>query len=243
MGTHSSAYIDVSQADPELADAIDEAPSPRPPRVQEIRLQQGGWDGAGPRTSLGLLLLAGFLIRRVELTGRHSIELLGPGDVLRPFELERDRYAMVPSDASWRALEPVRLAVLDERFAGWVAQRPHLVDRLLSRVLRRSRTLALRLALVQLPRASARLHFLLWHLADRFGRVQRDRVLLPVPLSHAMLAELVSAQRPPVSRAMKELERLGLLSPAPDGGWYLHGRPPAQVAPASSQGLGDHESQ
>lgn len=196
------------------------------PRVEEIRLDPGGWDGSAPRSALGLLLLSGFLIRRVELTGRHSIELLGPGDLLRPFEPEEGGHEMVPWDESWRALEPVRLAVLDERFRCWIAEQPHLLDRLFGRVLRRSRTLSLRLALVQLPRASSRLYLLLWHLADRFGRVQRAGVLLPIPLSHAMLAELVSLQRPPVSRAMKELERHGLLSPASSGGWYLHGHPP-----------------
>ena len=196
------------------------------PRVVAVQVDPGPWRPDIRVSGLGLLVLAGFVLRRVELAGRHSIELLGPGDLLRPWDVADDHYAMVPSCTSWRILESAHLAALDERFAEWASGQSKLIDRLLSRLLRRSRTLALRLALVKLP-LSARLHFLLWHLADRFGRVHKHGVLLPVPLSHAMLADLVSAQRPPVSRAMKELERHGLLSPVSHGGWCLHGRPPA----------------
>jgi CRP/FNR family transcriptional regulator, cyclic AMP receptor protein len=217
--------VDLFEHDPDLGEAV--ALGAGAPRVFAVPVVAGPWEPDIRVSGLGLLVLAGFVIRRVELAGRHSVELLGPGDLLRPWEVGDEHYAMVPSCASWRIIEPAHLAVLDGRFADWASGQSQLIDRLLSRLLRRSRTLALRLALVQLRQLPARLHFLLWHLADRFGRVHRDGVLLPLPLTHAMLADLVSAQRPPVSRAMKELERHGLLSPVRNGGWYLHGRPPA----------------
>jgi CRP/FNR family cyclic AMP-dependent transcriptional regulator len=228
-GAPRSFVVDLFEHDPDLAEAV-ALGGAGAPRVFAVPVDPGAWEPDIRVSGFGLLLLAGFVIRRVELAGRHSVELLGPGDLLRPWEVGDEQYAMVPSCPSWRVLEPTHLAVLNGRFAEWASGQPQLIDRLLSRVLRRSRTLALRLALVQLRRLSARLHFLLWHLADRFGRVHRDGVLLPIPLSHAMLADLVSAQRPPVSRAMKELERHGLLSPASHAGWYLHGRPPAAGA-------------
>jgi len=171
-------------------------------------------------------MLSGFLVRRVELAGRRSAELLGQGDVLRPLEIEADPWAMVPSRATWSALDTVRLAALDARFASWCAAHPEVVSRLYSRILRRSRTLALRLALVQLPRVLARLHFLLWHLADRFGHTCREGVSLSVPLTHSLLADLVSAARPTVTLALGELEQHGLLRRSSAHGWTLLGRPP-----------------
>ena len=222
--------IDLAVADPELFEgpagstAVRQAPVPP---VEELIVRQGEWDwSADARAGIGLLVLDGFLLRRVELAERRSVELLGPGDLLRPFEVDFDLYAMVPSETSWSALSLTRLAVLDARFTRWLADQPLGVDQLLSRVLQRSRTLTLRLALAKLPRLSARLHFLLWHLADRFGRQTTTGILLKLPLSHDVLADLVSAQRPSVSSAMKELERCGLLTPLKGEGWRLNGQPP-----------------
>jgi DNA-binding IclR family transcriptional regulator len=69
-------------------------------------------------------------------------------------------------------------------------------------------------------------HLLLWHLADRFRRSHPEGVVLPLPLSHELLAQLVGAQRPSVSRALKELERAGVVARRPDGSWWLGGEPP-----------------
>jgi CRP/FNR family cyclic AMP-dependent transcriptional regulator len=201
-GAPRSFAVDLFERDADLGEAIRPGGA-RAPRVFAVTVESGSWEPDIRGSGVGLLVLAGFVIRRVELAGRHSVELLGPGDLLRPWEVGDEQYAMVPCCTSWRILESAHIAVLDGRFAEWANGQSQLIDRLLSRLLRRSRTLALRLALVQLPRLSARLHFLLWHLADRFGRVHKDGVLLPIPLSHAMLADLVSAQRPPVSRAMR----------------------------------------
>jgi CRP/FNR family transcriptional regulator, cyclic AMP receptor protein len=186
-GASVGFVVDVLERDPELAEAV--APGQgAAPRALAIRIEPGPWEPDLRASGVGLLILAGFVTRRTELADRHSVELLGPGDLLRPWELGEDQYAMVPSSSSWRVVQAAHVAVLDAHFAAWASGHRQLIDRLLSRLLRRSRTLALRLALVQLPRLSARLHFLLWHLSDRFGRVDRDGVLLPVPLSHAMLA-------------------------------------------------------
>lgn len=65
---------------------------------------------------------------------------------------------------------------------------------------------ALRFAIMGRSHLSQRLELLLCHRADRFGRVETDRVLLPVALSHELLARLVGAGRPSVSGRFKELE-------------------------------------
>jgi len=125
---------------------------------------------------------------------------------------------------------PARLAVLDVRFTRSMAECPEVIDELMGRISRRYSSQALRLAILQQPRLSARLHFVLWHLAGRFGRVQADGVALPLALSHGVLAQLVGAQRPPVSRALKELERAELVRRRQDGSWVLGRQPPESLA-------------
>ena len=54
------------------------------------------------RAGLGLLVLDGLLIRRIELAGRFAAELLGPGDLLRPWQ-EDDEVASVSRTSGWRS--------------------------------------------------------------------------------------------------------------------------------------------
>jgi CRP/FNR family cyclic AMP-dependent transcriptional regulator len=69
-----------------------------------------------------------------------------------------------------------------------------------------------------------RLLTLFWHLAERWGRVGTDGVVVPLALTHRMLGLLVGARRPTVSSALRERDELvrGL-----DGSWLLRGEPPA----------------
>ena len=57
-------------------------------------------------------------------------------------------------------------------------------------------------AISQLVRVDRRLLALFWHLAERWGRVTGDGVLVPLTLSHRMLSQLVGARRPTVSTAL-----------------------------------------
>lgn len=47
-----------------------------------------------------------------------------------------------------------------------------------------------------------RLYLLFWHLTDRFGKVEREGVLVPLTLKHETLARLVRARRPSVTTAL-----------------------------------------
>src|SRR3954468_17352798 len=75
-----------------------------------------------PAPDLGFLVLEGVLLHRVELLGRRAVELLGPGDLLRPWRTA-DPSTSLPLQADWKVCERARLAVLDARFeqdvAGW----------------------------------------------------------------------------------------------------------------------------
>jgi CRP/FNR family transcriptional regulator len=47
----------------------------------------------------------------------------------------------------------------------------------------------------------------LLQLARRYGHVVRDGIRIDVPLSHALLAEMIGSSRETVTRALDELER------------------------------------
>jgi len=55
------------------------------------------------------------------------------------------------------------------------------------------------MAIVHDARVGVRLHMLFWHLTDRWGRVRRDGVGVPLRLTHSVLADVVAARRPTVT--------------------------------------------
>jgi hypothetical protein len=157
---------------------------------------------------LGLLVLDGLLVRQTQVNGLRCAELLGPGDVLRPWD-ESGAEATLVADARWRVLDPARLALLDAGFARRAAHWPALSAELMHRAVARSRSLSVLLALTQARRADVRLRTLFWHLADRWGRVTPDGIVLPLNLTHTVIAELTGLRRPSVSLSLGELERSG----------------------------------
>ena len=179
--------------------------------------------------ALGLLVLGGVLMRSFSVGDRRGLELFGAGDLVRPSQQTADVQLVVPGDVAWWALTPTRLALLDTSFTRRMCSYPEVVAQLIGRLERRSSAHALRRTIIQQPRLSERLRFLLWHLADRFGRVDAEGIVLPLPLSHELLAQLAGAQRPSVSRALKELERAEVVERRPDGSWRLRGTPPRGV--------------
>jgi CRP-like cAMP-binding protein len=131
----------------------------------------------------------------------------------------------VQSASSWTVLEPARLAVLDERFARVACRWPQVVAGLVSRTLRRSRWMTILLAISNLTRVDERVTALFWHLADRWGHVTPEGVVVPVPLTHDMIGRLVGAHRPSVTSALGELQRNEIITRR-ENGWLLHGSPP-----------------
>jgi CRP-like cAMP-binding protein len=113
------------------------------------------------------------------------------------------------------------VALLDRRVTALVGQVPELNTALFGRAMRRSRWLALHLAIRCLRRIDVRLLVLFWHLADRWGRVTPAGVVLPLPFTHDLLGRLVGAQRPTVTTALGQLADRGLVSRRADGSWLL----------------------
>lgn len=227
--------------DPDLAEAV---PTGLRLRAAEeciapvARLTRGRWNGEHPdlpRDGIGLLVLEGLLIRRVGVDGRYGAELLGAGDLLRPWQGE-DAEPTLPHTTGWRVLRACRIALLDSRVAGRLSRYPQLTARLVGRALERARNLAVQMAIVHQPRVNVRLHMLLWHLADRWGRVGMEGISLDLPLSHTVLADLVAARRPTVTVALGELEKRGLVRRA-DTTLLLLGEPPGELLELRSLAL------
>ena len=155
----------------------------------------------GAAAELGLLVLEGLLIRDVTVADARCGELIGPGTLLRPRD-DRGTDAPMRHEVGWRVVEPARLAVLDRRFLRVAAHWPALVTALVARATERAHNLGVMVSIHSLKRVDTRLLAFFWHLADRFGKVTADGVLVPLPLTHRQLALLVGAQRPSVTSAL-----------------------------------------
>jgi hypothetical protein len=177
--------------------------------------------------AFGLLILDGVLTRSVSLGRIAYPELLGAGDLLRPWQPQAHESPLAV-EVEWQVIEPSHVAVLDRRFTKLVGRWPELVDELIGRAQRRADELDLHMAIAQLPLLELRLLGLLWHIAGRWGVPTSQGVRVPVRLTHSVLAALVLGRRSSTSRALNALARRGLVSRVHDG-WLLHGEPPTEL--------------
>lgn len=230
---HNFTRVHLLREDPDLGAFIPVADQPWAAEhcvVPALILPRGAWQSERTQMSpagIGLLVLDGLLLRRVGVDGRFGAELLGAGDLLRPWQGE-GMDCLLSQTTGWKVLTRTRLAVLDEDAAKRVARYPALIGALAGRALDRARRLALMTAIIHHPRIDVRLHMLFWHMAGRWGHVRRDGVILPLHLSHSVLADLVAAQRPSVTAALGKLSERGLVSSLPEG-WLLCGAPPGEL--------------
>jgi CRP/FNR family transcriptional regulator, cyclic AMP receptor protein len=214
------------------AEAVDVAAQHAVTRIRS--LPTGRWNphAEGEAGFLGLLVLDGLILHDVRVGTATCTEILGERDVLRPWE-EDVHSAPVPLEAAWRVIQPVRLAVLDRRFAVVAGRFPEVLAVLLERTVARARGVVALMSISHMTRIEARIEVCLWYLADRFGRVTSEGVSLPLPLTHLTLARLVGAQRPSVTTALGELAQRGRVVRREDGTYLLPGEPPgdAEVRP------------
>jgi CRP/FNR family cyclic AMP-dependent transcriptional regulator len=227
--------ISIIDADPELGDLLAEPERERARRetlTRVGRLSRGAWDVAGamgPESHhRGFLIIDGLITREVEVLGRRCVELLGEGDVIRPWSWDQDG-SHVKAEVGWAVLDATRMAVLDHGLIVRITPWPELGLELFSRGTRRAHALAVALAITHHQRVDDRVLLTLWHLAERWGRVLPDGIAVPLPLSHQRLADLVGAHRPAVTSALGALVKRGALSRRDDRTWILHGAPPAEL--------------
>ena len=124
-----SDLVSVLDIDAALAELI-----PREQRTQArqatvattITFEAGSWQAPissdAVRGGYGLLVIDGLLLRRAGIEGRHAAELLGPGDLLRPWQHDGGE-STLEVEWTWRVVATARCAVLDPR---WTARIPGL---------------------------------------------------------------------------------------------------------------------
>ena len=228
--------VHLLEADPDLGMLLGgnrRAEAERDLTVRTYQVPTGPWDvtrlSGTSADHVGLLILDGVLSRELIVADQVSAELLGPGDVIRPWQTA-NRGGLLPVEAVWSVLSPVTVAALDRHFAIELARYPEITSVLMDRFGERSIRLATTQAISQLTRVDRRLRALFWHLAERWGRVSSQGVIVPLALTHRILGQLVGARRPTVSTALAELAERGELIRRSDGSWLLRGDPPDQAS-------------
>jgi CRP-like cAMP-binding protein len=221
--------VDLLARDRELARALPAAARAgrrTPLSAVVLKLKRGPWepDAREPSANhLGFLVLDGLVARRVLVPERgRSLELLGRGDLFRPWQDDAASFEQL----SWTVIEPAAIAVLDERLEARARQMPQVLEALTERALRRSRRLAVSAAISNTVGVEERLLLSLWQLTELWGQKVPEGAILPFRLSHQTLADLVGARRPTVTLALRNLTRRGELRRGESGQWILVGSPP-----------------
>ena len=171
----------------------------------------------------------GVVAREIVLGDTVSTELLGAGDLIRPWSID-EPVGLLESKVSWSAVSDVSVALLGHRIAVELSGYPELYAALIDRLSQRSARLATTQAISQMTRVDRRLVALFWHLAERWGRMTPAGVHVPLRISHRLLGQLVGARRPTVSTAVSQLALSGELVRRPDSTWLLAGEPGALAA-------------
>lgn len=164
------------------------------------------------------LLVEGLVTHETTIAGRRTADLLGPGDVFRPW---REFDAAIPGTSRWASSTTTLVAVLDTRFIAAARRWPRLYRVVHDRMADQLDRAAARTAIMGLPRVEQRVLGLFWQLAERWGKVHPEGVVLDLALTHELIGQLVGAQRPTVSLAIRALADDGLLQRTAEGGWLL----------------------
>ncbi len=183
----------------------------------------GSWQephaGYGAGNAYGVFVVDGFVLRSVQIGDRATAQLFGPGDVMQSWPGE-DLPSPVSVDVHWTVVAPATLARLDDRVVALAGRWPSVLRRLAWRASSVVGRVSLQVATARVPRLDERLLLAFWGLAERWGSMTPGGMLLPVRLTHEAIAALIVASRPPVSSALSQLSRDGLLCRTSDG-WLL----------------------
>src|SRR5919112_5912992 len=132
--------VQLLEADPDLGMTLSPARRAEAERELTVRTYEvptGPWDvtrlSGTSADHVGLLLLDGVLSRELVVADQVSAELLGPGDLVRPWQ-GASSAGLLPVQAVWSVLSTVTLAVLDRRFAAEAARYPEITAALFDRL-------------------------------------------------------------------------------------------------------------
>jgi hypothetical protein len=168
--------------------------------------------------AFALIVCDGLIVRELELAGTVTAELVGPGDLVT---VDDGGDPLLMTSERWHVGSHAKLAILDDRVLPALHAWPVLSARIIARAARQAARAAEQRAISQLPRVELRIRALLWHLAERWGRMTSDGVVVSLELTHGALGHLVGARRPTVTLALSGLARDGAVVRRDDGAWLL----------------------
>lgn len=217
------SLIRLLDHDPELARHFGPAELPAAAAAITVAARKapvGPWalPAERPQGLIGFLVLEGTMLRETQVAGRACAHLIGTGDVIDPW-MQAETGGC--GAATYRVVDDAVLAILNSRFVKNAAPYPQVLPAMMERLVRQTEQMASLYTLALLPRVDTRLIAFFWQLAQRWGRVGRDGVIIPLDLTHRTLGELVGGRRPTISVALTELEQSGHLRRRPDGSWAL----------------------
>jgi hypothetical protein len=197
-----------------------------PAVVSTVSLQPGAFH---PRellrlgsNSFGALIMDGLVAQEVAVGGNPTLLLLGTGDAVLATDLGGD---VLCTEQAWAAWTSSRIALMDDRLLHATRLRPRLMPVLLERVAEtRGRTI-LQLVISHQTKVEDRLLGIFGMLAERFGRVTPDGIVIPLPLTHETLGRMIGARRPTVTLAARALDEAGRLGRRRDRSWILRQAP------------------
>jgi CRP/FNR family cyclic AMP-dependent transcriptional regulator len=225
--------VGLLQADPDLGARMAPkrfAAAERTLVAQLVAVSEGHWAWEqmlpAPPGVVGFLICSGIFARRARLYDGSTVELLGSGDVIMPWASEHDSAIGFDTSVDWHVLAQGRLALIDHTLLIKSAPWPEIAKALLTRAVTHARWLASLHAAAGHTRVEDRLWLVLWQIAERWGKATPDGVMLTMPgLTHEMIASLVAASRPSVTKAFGDLRDRGLLERRPRGVLVLRGAP------------------
>jgi CRP/FNR family cyclic AMP-dependent transcriptional regulator len=236
LGTRWDRLLDV---DPDLADALGEEIVARARDrigVATVRLAPGSWHPTAltaiGRQAFALIVCDGLIVRDLDLVGTLTADLLGPGDLV---DFGPGTDPLLSTGERWHVSSHATVAILDDRVLPALHAWPAISSRLIARAARQAARAAEQRAISQLPRVELRIRALLWHLAERWGRMGSSGIVVPLDLTHEALGHLVGARRPTVTLALGDLSRRGAVTRRADGAWIL--RPDSNPSEADQPAL------
>lgn len=226
----SCGLVQLLDEDPNLLQLLTERERPaawRALTAESYLVEPGEWRpdrlADAEQTPFGLLVLDGLVLREVAVANTTCGELVGPGELLRPWD-NFGNQAPTPFEIGWKAIAPLRIAVLDADFAQVLGMWPPLVNAFVDRAIERSHSLALHVAIHCIRRVDLSLLVLFSHLAERFGTATAEGMTIPVKVSQSDLGKLVGATRQSINGALRDLAESQALVQQPEGTWLMqHG--------------------
>jgi CRP-like cAMP-binding protein len=224
LAANRRSRVALLQVDAGLRAAVPERERPLAERAVLVpghELGPGQWrtdDLRQDDDALAALVVRGLGTRQITIAGRRSAELLGPGDVFRPWA---SADPVIPAESRWASGSGVVVAVLDGRFVAAARRWPQLFAVVHERLAEQLERSTMRAAIMSLPRVEQRILGIFWQLAERWGTVRSDGVVVDLAITHELIGQLIGAQRPTVSLALQALAGEGLLQRTSHNSWML----------------------